>query len=843
MSDDFEQQMRAREASMKPRAVQLPSVVAQKPSVVVQKPGTSSVAVVSDNIALLKSGAARWRDRLPETTINLDLDDARNPNYGIKGLFVKGKVTNLIAASGGGKTTTAIGAAHSMATAENDGSTRFVGRRVKRSPVLYVATELGGDAALMMAALEAATGRKCGDYFRVIDPTAQGFNLGVSSAFDFLGIVAAHAQDMLTRTGVGIVHVMMDTLSQALAGAVEEGSNTAMQGVVSTLGLIFKIIPASVTIIAHGVKPKPGEPTTTIRGGYAATAGDAIRLSTVREEREGQPPLFKLMALRIKGTSFTGPLGAFEFRSHSFGLDADGDEIAYPYAHPVPLPDARPEEHRKRLSDDAKRVLELLTRLYTDNAVAVPPAADIESTPISKAIGGKAARRSDLREKCRAAGMFGGGESDSMTAAGRKAFERALTELSVAGKAQSTKDWVWLIVKPGPPGRGGGSSPELPAARHEDSVPPHDKETGEVTDDESLSQDAEPPGYHDEAPDPEPPDWGAEPPWHLEEAFADPLAGPSLPARRPEHSANRAAAQHKISELNGDKLDAEPSAGLAERQSNDVRDLRDMRDSHVTCHACHVRDCVTCVTSPTGNVTLSRGSHAGDPGGLAKKEEASTTRRVGPPSPARASTIAASQQPDARAAVQHAETEVARPAGRKILTAQDEVDFWSDPSKYSLDGSSESEVIAQEDGGPSTSSPAGVPDDGPDSPPGRPDEEAAAQSTPAGHPDWTDGPTEDEVVSAAEMIGKCSPAEVVRLVYLARSLDYVPGKSPDDALVDSVITLSAAGLLDDLTPDGGPASLPPDADDDIDPATEDLLPRDDDDGSYADDADDTATIH
>lgn len=239
--------------------------------------------------------------RLPLVGLEELIAHASAREYLIKGLIPASSIGVLFGGSGSFKSFLAIDAglhvAHGM---------RWLGRRTKQGPVVYVAAEGGDELGQRADAWHRA---------RRLQPSAP-FHV-VPVAIDLL-TEAWRVVETVQAVGVTPALVIVDTMSQTFSG--EENVANDVAAYMRELGRRFRDLwGCAVLVIHHSGHTATERP----RGSSAIQANTDYLYGVMRDEKE---MLATLVCTHRKGGSLFDD-ATFALASHELGRDADGDPI------------------------------------------------------------------------------------------------------------------------------------------------------------------------------------------------------------------------------------------------------------------------------------------------------------------------------------------------------------------------------------------------------------------------------------------------------------------------------------------------------------------------------------
>ena len=363
--------------------------------------------------------------------VNLEFpNDGSNPNPGdddylVKGLFVRGACGTIVGAPGSAKTTLVLDILFSVAL----GVESYHGRLVRGAPGLYVGYEGVGGIQNRISAAFRHHGDPGGRFARLLLPEPLSRNEAGDRGER--QIIAA-ARELQRTTGEPTGIIAIDTKSRATAGDNEDSNGEAAL-FLQRVQRISISTGACVIINHHPGKDSSKGP----RGASANSGGDDFTLIIQREKNSSTRKVFleKVRDDRDKTDWFSFDLQSIELRH-----DSDGQPVTAPVVRPL-TGAAAPGRPRPRLSDGAKRALDLLERLYADDK-----ARDIDPARIG--LGGIAPNQrpcvveiAEWKTLCSTARLVPDGKETSE----RQTFGRAIGALENAGEIARYGKFVWLL--------------------------------------------------------------------------------------------------------------------------------------------------------------------------------------------------------------------------------------------------------------------------------------------------------------------------------------------------------------------------------------------------------------
>jgi hypothetical protein len=370
------------------------------------------------NPALQAIEAAKPLKIVPSANLlrfDTDASIADGSQHIVKGIFGKGDLVALYGASGAGKSFLAIWLGYQIAH-----GSEIMGRRVARGPVLYVGLEgRGGLGKRIVAARETygTAGKRFAALAVAVDLSkATGGDAATKPIVDACAALMRHA-------GEPVSLVIIDTLARAMSGDDENSAQDMTSFIEKRAATISRETGAAVMLVHHSGKDQ----SRGLRGSYALQGAcdavvhiDVTRTVTLEKVKDGQD----------------GALCSFTLRTVELGRDADGDPITSCVVEIAAEAVVRTKS-RTRLTDQARRALDVLNRLHTDDKEAQVSHADLN---LVGAVLPAAFLEKDWREACEAA-RLASGEPE----AERKAFTRQRDKLITSNHIGRNGEFVWLI--------------------------------------------------------------------------------------------------------------------------------------------------------------------------------------------------------------------------------------------------------------------------------------------------------------------------------------------------------------------------------------------------------------
>lgn len=313
-----------------------------------------------------------------------------------------------------------------------------LGRKTVPCGVIYIAAEGAAGVRKRIKGLRQKVGPLGGRF----DFIGQGPNLCDPSDVEALRLELVAAKDEMDARGVELGIVCVDTLSASVPGADENSAKdmspvlTALQAMAGDLGVL-------VLVVAHTGKDE----TRGLRGwsGLLANADGLIMLEKPDDEEVRIGAVVKVKDGRA------GDRFAFDLEEVELGQDDDGDPITTCVIRErddAPALKAGANARKKALTPDALNVLSALGRMIDEGQTV--PVPNVPGAPLE----GVAVKMRNLRTKSYDLGLRSGEEPDDLgdekavkawEERRKKAFERALSTLTTAGKVRREGDHIWAL--------------------------------------------------------------------------------------------------------------------------------------------------------------------------------------------------------------------------------------------------------------------------------------------------------------------------------------------------------------------------------------------------------------
>lgn len=229
------------------------------------------------------------------------------------------------------------------------------GRRVKKSPVLYLAAEGAAGLGARIRALRERYG--VADEFYLV---AQSVDLRNGSAPGSEKIQPSERESLASAGGghvgelialvrtLGAKVVVVDTLNRALAGGDENGPKDMGAFIANTTHLIHET-GAHVLVIHHGTKSEHSTPR-----GHSSLIGAADLVVEVTRVKDGAGPLLGSAMVTAAKDDPDGVAMGFSAEAVRIGVDSDGDPVTTLLVREL---DAAPSVGRKSKRDTALGML------------------------------------------------------------------------------------------------------------------------------------------------------------------------------------------------------------------------------------------------------------------------------------------------------------------------------------------------------------------------------------------------------------------------------------------------------------------------------------------------------
>lgn len=331
----------------------------------------------------------------------------------VQGVLIQGSAAVVYGESNAGKTSFALDLSLRVAA-----GLEWCGRRVEQGGVVYCVLEgsTGFRNRVSAWTLTYATDQMEVHFASIESP----LNL-LDPEADTNRLIDA-VQDAALALPVPVKLIVIDTLSRALAGGNENGSED-MGALVQNMDRIRAETGASVLFIHHSGKDQArgARGHSLLRAAVdteieVVEGQDDLRTATIVKQREMK-----------KGDSFS-----FTLKSVELGLNQRGEPVTASVVTSVDQ-EARPAvDKRRRLTGNTKIAADLLRRAMDRHAAPLPAGVDYPSNVL--AVTDEQWRQTFYKG-------FPGESSDTK----RRAFNRAKTDLLANKVIASLNDWVWFV--------------------------------------------------------------------------------------------------------------------------------------------------------------------------------------------------------------------------------------------------------------------------------------------------------------------------------------------------------------------------------------------------------------
>jgi hypothetical protein len=348
---------------------------------------------------------------------DFDTLEPGNQQWAVKGLWPRTGVCFVAGPSMSGKSFWTLDALARVVKGEP-----VLNRKSKACGVVYIASEAPGGVRNRIKALRQKTGH-LGGAFKMI---GQAPNLTDAADVDDLRDVLVEAKAAMSRQGVRLGVVAIDTLSASIPGA-DENTAKDMSPVLSALQALAIDLDLVFLVVAHTGK----DAERGLRGwsGLMANADGLIMLSAADEgQRSGTVEKVK--------DGMAGDRFGFELDVVEIGQDEDGDTITTCIVHDTETPG------QNRVSRKLAPKLELVMRCFQ----MCIDAGQFENVPAVAGVpvGTKGVPRDVLRERMTAEGYTAGSEKPDTV---RKAMNRHIDQLIEQKRLRGNPGMVWEILK------------------------------------------------------------------------------------------------------------------------------------------------------------------------------------------------------------------------------------------------------------------------------------------------------------------------------------------------------------------------------------------------------------
>lgn len=271
--------------------------------------------------------------RFPED-IDLDAALARHANQLIKGILGADETAVLYGASGTGKTFLAIELAYAIARGVD-----WHGHPVKQGAVLYVALEGTGGFKLRVKAAENGYGN-AGKFFAQLEENVS--LIREPPGGEGVARIVEGYRQLVAICGAVRGLIVIDTVSQAIAGDDENATEVMASFVKNRVAAIRDATGASVLVIHHANK------SGLMRGNAALGNDTDVRLKAAIEQ-DGRRVL---SAEKIRDGE-TGELFGYSLESRKLGIDPEGAVVTSCVIGPAVRPSMSKDEAKAQRTKDA----------------------------------------------------------------------------------------------------------------------------------------------------------------------------------------------------------------------------------------------------------------------------------------------------------------------------------------------------------------------------------------------------------------------------------------------------------------------------------------------------------
>lgn len=340
----------------------------------------------------------------------------------VKGLLYRAELAFLYGPSGCGKTFFLLCLCYSIANGRH-----FLGRKVRRAPILYVGLEGQRGLENRIAAAAKVYGT-AGRYFARLTVPAL-LNKSADGKRGLAAIIAAiHRLERITGERIGLV--VIDTLSRAIAGDDENAAQDMSAFLQLRAAEIQRRTGAACLLVHHC-----GKDIARGMRGSCALFGAAETVLQIDENRS--------VTIEKSRDGATGPLCTFKLKPITLATDQDGDPITTCTVEIAATPPSEKPiaSKRAKLPEQAKRALDVLNRLYTSGKAFDVPLSSIGLEGVEPAHRPRVVTLEEWRTACTKARLVPDGKPSSE----RMAFVRAVEKLDVTGLVARYSDFAWKI--------------------------------------------------------------------------------------------------------------------------------------------------------------------------------------------------------------------------------------------------------------------------------------------------------------------------------------------------------------------------------------------------------------
>ncbi len=341
-------------------------------------PATAFTAQAPTRSGDIFGSAAPARPRALDGASLIKFPTRAKPNYAAASYIIKGVVgarwlTAFFGPSGSAKSFVVGEGSYLVAL----GKPAF-GRRVQRTPVLYVCLEGEDDFANSRVQLWRRVHGDAGDWFAMM-AVSPSLAMADATCVGAQQIIAA-VEHMKSLHQAGTVLVVIDTVARAMAGD-DENAAPAMTGFVNKLKMISDATGAATAIVHHSGK----DATKGMRGSSSlfAACDAVVSIDAAPDDAQGEVDgLVRRVRVDKLKSGEVGPWFDFVLKQHQLGVDRDGDLVTSCTVEPIVR--AQAATSILDLSDDEREVFEALTDELT--AAGATSEASIPLTALRRAV-------------------------------------------------------------------------------------------------------------------------------------------------------------------------------------------------------------------------------------------------------------------------------------------------------------------------------------------------------------------------------------------------------------------------------------------------------------------------
>ena len=351
----------------------------------------------------------------------------------VKGLIPVEGVGYLAGPSGSYKTFLALDWSLRIARGE-----KVLDRLTRRAGVVYIASEAPKGVARRIEAWRRDSGAE-GLPFHLIDNAPDIRDAG---QIEELIAELEQAADDFRQSGERLGLVVIDTLAASMPGG-DENAGADMSAVLANVSRIARALAVFVLIVSHTGKDE----TRGLRGWSGQHAGADVVIMLTRESQDGGGEIRVGKVAKLKDGE-DGQRFAIALKPVVLGFDEDGDEVSSAVVLYEKAPDSGTKGPKSRLNAAAVLVLNGLHRLEDEGQTRQLPLVP------GVRLGTSGARVEALRDQVFKMGLREAEapaedapkiERDRWLNSRRKGFQRALDDLSKAGKVRHEAGWVWPL--------------------------------------------------------------------------------------------------------------------------------------------------------------------------------------------------------------------------------------------------------------------------------------------------------------------------------------------------------------------------------------------------------------